>query len=209
MELSTIIMTVASVWGVAVLTPGPNSLVIARMAMGDSFVVAWYTTLGTCTGTICWGVAGFFGISLLFSLAPWVYLALKICGGTYLVWLGLKSLLAGRQSRRSDLAHNEPRAHMAPACAWRLGLITNLTNPKAAAFVTSLFAAALPPEPPLWVGLLCVAVMLSLSLMWYTLLAWMLSGQRSSALYTRGQHWIDRAAGAVFIGFGVRLATGR
>lgn len=208
MDLLAIILTVASIWGVAVLTPGPNSLVIARMAMADSFATAWYTTLGTCTGTVCWGVAGFFGISLLFSLAPWLYLSLKIAGGTYLVFLGVKSLLACRRGRNS-LAEGTPRIHMVPACAWRLGLITNLTNPKAAAFVTSLFAAALPPDPPLWVGLLCVSMMLALSLAWYTLLAWLLSGRRCAAVYKRAQHLIDCCAGAIFIGFGVRLASGR
>lgn len=209
MDMITIIVTVASVWGVAVLTPGPNSLVIARMAMADSFGAAWYTTLGTCTGTVCWGAAGFFGISLVFSLAPWLYLALKVCGGTYLVFLGLKSLRAGRRLRVSTLPKVDLRSCMSPASAWRLGLFTNLTNPKAAAFVTSLFAAVLPTDPPLWVGLLCVGVMLAISLSWYSLLAWMLSGRRGAVAYSRGQLWIDRCAGVVFIGFGVRLATGR
>ncbi len=209
MDLVTIVLTVAGIWGVAVLTPGPNSLVIARMAMADSFRAAWYTTLGTCTGTVCWGAAGFFGISLVFSLAPWLYLALKVCGGAYLVFLGVKSLHAGRRPTARELPPVEPRPHMSPACAWRLGLITNLTNPKAAAFVTSLFAAALPSDPPLWVGPLCVGVMLALSLSWYSLLAWMLSGQRCASFYTQAQHGIDRCAGLIFIGFGVRLATGR
>ncbi|WP_225911679.1 LysE family translocator [Desulfuromonas versatilis] len=203
-----ILLAVAGLWAVAVVTPGPNALVVARIAMAETFAGAWFATLGICSGTICWGAAGFFGISLLFTCAPWLYLGLKVCGGAYLVFLGIRSLAAARRGC-AQLDGESLRRRTAPGDAWRLGLVTNLTNPKTAAFVGSLFAASLPPDPPLWVGLLCIGLMAAISLAWYSLLAWLLSGRRCATAYARGRHWIERCAGLIFIAFGLRLASGR
>jgi threonine/homoserine/homoserine lactone efflux protein len=93
--------------------------------------------------------------------------------------------------------------------AWRAGLVTNLSNPETAAFVTSLFAARVPAAAPIWLGLTSVALMTALTLTWYVAVACLFSSGRFTALYRRGRLWIDRPAGFVFIAFGTRLALDR
>ncbi len=76
-------------------------------------------------------------------------------------------------------------------------------------FVASIFAAAMPSEPPLMLGLAAIAVMVALSLSWYALVACLFTTRRLSAAYARGRRWIDRIAGAIFILFGARLIASR
>ncbi|MEZ5581757.1 MAG: LysE family transporter [Candidatus Competibacteraceae bacterium] len=173
------------------------------MALAQSRFFALLTVSGISTGTALWGFAGFFGITVLFAAAPWLFLVIKLLGGIYLLYLGFKLIASSFQSLR-----NTPMPTvrgLRPFSAWRLGLVTNLANPKTAVFVSSLFAAVLPPSPSVELGLMSVALMTTLSLAWYALVACLFSTPRFSELYRRGRRWVDRTAGAVFMGFGAHL----
>jgi RhtB (resistance to homoserine/threonine) family protein len=199
--------SVAAIWTVAVVTPGPNFFLTVRTALGRSRPAALWNVLGIACGTVTWGLCGFFGLTLLFRAAPWLFGTLKLAGGGYLIYLGLK-LIGGSLATPAEDAH----AIDAPAgavAAWRAGLLTNLSNPKTAAFVTSLFAASMPAVAPVWLGLASVALMTSLSLAWYAAVACLFSIPRCTRFYRRARRWIDRSAGLIFIGFGARLAADR
>ena len=204
---ATILLSVAGIWTLAVVTPGPNFFLTAQTAVSRSRSAALWGVLGIACGTVIWGLCGFLGIAILFRTVPWVYGILKLAGGGYLIYRGLKLL---KQSW-GDQKHI-PWLKIAPPSAmqaWRSGLLTNLSNPKSAAFVTSLFAASMPAGAPLWLGLSSVALMAALSLIWYCAVACLLSLEPMMIVYRNGRRWIDRTAGALFIVFGARLATDR
>lgn len=92
---------------------------------------------------------------------------------------------------------------------YRRGLLTNLTNPKTAMFITSLFAATLPSHTSYVLGLMSVLLMVLISFLWYTSVAYLFSLNQFRDIYRRMSLWIERCAGLVFIGFGVKLATSR
>jgi len=193
------ITTVAAMWLVAVAIPGPNFFVVARMAAGRSRREALATVAAIGIGSLCWGLAGLFGMHALFALAPWLYGGLKLLGAVYLTCIGGR-IIAG--SFRPEPA--TPAA--ASGAAFRLGLMTSLSNPKSALLVASLFTAALPPGAPLSVGLWTVAEMVVISLAWSATLACVISTHTVATLFRRFRTWIDRCAGAIFIAFGARLA---
>ncbi len=89
------------------------------------------------------------------------------------------------------------------------GFLTSISNPKTALFVAALFAAILPRDAPLAVGLAAAAEMVAISLAWYSLVVCLLSTRAASAAYLRGRRWVDRGAGALFSGFGARLLLDR
>lgn len=210
------LFSIAAVWGIAAATPGPNFFVTLRSVMaqshsqsqGQSRGHGFAAVGGIVTGTAIWGLAGFFGISTLFALAPWLYAGLKIVGGAYLVYLGLR-LIAGSFRKAPRAAAPAVSAGPGGWAAWRLGLLTNLSNPKTAAFVTSLFASTLPAEPGISLGLMAVAVMTGVSLAWYGSVAWIFATPRMTRLYARAAHLIDRLAGGIFVLFGAKLALDR
>lgn len=201
------LVSVASLWTVAVITPGPNFFLTVRTALGQSRLAAFGNVSGSACGTVVWGLCGFFGLALLFQAAPWLYGTLKLLGGIYLIYLGFQ--LVSRRSTHSLSAEDPTIAPTGIFSAWRRGLLTNLANPKTAAFVTSLFAASMPADAPVWLGLTSVIVMTMLSIAWYAAVAFMFSTPQFAGLYQRGQHWVDRLAGMVFMTFGARLVVDR
>ena len=203
---TAVLLSVAGIWTLAVVTPGPNLFQTIQMALGQSRPAALWNVLGIACGAVIWGLCGFFGIALLFRTAPWLHGTLKLLGGGYLIYLGLKLL---RQRSNPPTATTVMVAPSRAIAAWRAGLLTNLANPKTAAFVTSLFAASLPAAAPLWLGLTSVALMVALSMTWYAAVACLFSTGRFTTLYRRGRLWIDRSAGLIFIAFGTRLALDR
>jgi RhtB (resistance to homoserine/threonine) family protein len=203
----SVLAAIAVLWSAATLVPGPDFLVTTRVALTNSRRVGLRTVFGVACGTCVWGLAGFFGIHVLFLAAPWLYVALKLCGGAYLVWLGIRLLLESFTHGTADQSGARPR--LSEARAFRLGLVTNIANPKAALFTASLFAATLPADPPVTLGFAAAALMTLIALSWYGVVTCVLTAPRAARAFGRLRRWIDRAAGLAFIGFGTMLAVER
>jgi threonine/homoserine/homoserine lactone efflux protein len=162
-----------------------------------------FVVLGTCTGTVIWSIAGYFGIAYLFTIAPWIYTTLKMVGGSYLIYLGIKLIISLFKSKTK--LNTQEHCSQSPFLNWWKGLITNLSNPKTAMFITSLFASVLPKEPSILIGISSVILMASISLIWYSFVVFLFSSQRFKKSYKRIQNWIQGFAGVVFLIFGLKL----
>ena len=84
------LLSLALLWSVAVITPGPNFFTTAQLAAGCSRRHGLFAALGVASGTLLWGLAGGLGIKSLFSAAPALFVLFKVAGGCYLIYLGLK-----------------------------------------------------------------------------------------------------------------------
>ncbi len=198
----SLLAAVAAIWGVAVVTPGPNFLVAARVAAVRSRAEGLGVVAGIGLGTTVWGLAGFFGVHAMFAFAPWLYEALTLAGAGYLVVVGARII-------RGSFAPAATQQQRTAGPAFRLGLLTSLSHPKSALFVASLFAGLMPMGAPLGDGLAAVAEMVAISLAWYAAVVLLLTTRRAAAAFARAARWIDRAAGAVFVAFGVALIARR
>jgi threonine/homoserine/homoserine lactone efflux protein len=206
--VTAFLLSVATIWGVACITPGPNTLLVIRYCLTAPRRVAIVAASGTITGTLCWGLAGWLGINILFQTAPFAYLALKIVGGLYLLYLGARIFLDLRRAQpAADM--DTGRIQVPLATAYRMGLATNLANPKSALFVASLFAATMPAGTPFLYGMAAIAVMVSLSTLYYTALVALITHRKVAAAYLRARKKIDIAVGMVFVGFGTKLLLSR
>jgi threonine/homoserine/homoserine lactone efflux protein len=201
-----VLLTIALLWFATAVAPGPNFVVTTRTALLNDRLTGIQTALGIACGTVLWGLAGFFGIHALFVMAPWLYLALKIGGSAYLIVLGVQYLLHSFRREPPPTARLRP---MSTHSAILLGMITSLANPQTALSTASLFAATLPPEPSLALGLGAVAVMTTVAIVWYSLVACVLTLRPAASAFTRMRRWIDRIAGLAFLAFGTKLALER
>jgi len=180
-----ILLSVVSIWSIAVITPGPNFFITAQTAARHSRLAGMFIVLGTCTGTIVWSMAGYFGIAYLFIAAPWIYTTLKVAGGSYIVYLGIAVIISSNKSNpESDIQQENSQSNF---INWRKGLITNLSNPKTAMFITSLFASVLPKEPTIFMGILIVTLMVAISLIWYSFIVFIFSSKKFSGYYNQMQ----------------------
>jgi threonine efflux protein len=199
------LLSVATLWVFSVLSPGPNFLMIVRLSIVRSRREGLQAVAGIGTGTAIWGAAGCFGVQALFLAAPWTYLTLKIAGAAYLIFAGTQFLW---QSRRRPADANSGTVHFGPQLSpFRLGLLTTLANPWSAVSVASIFATTMPSDPSLVLSCSVTAVMVTMSVTWYALVAWMFTVPFLAAGYRRLRQWIDRIAGACLVLFGLKLAV--
>lgn len=203
MDYLSILVSIALIWGGAALIPGPDFIVIVQATTSNSRLHGTAAVLGIATGTIVWGMAGFFGISTLFTLVPWLYVALKMLGGAYLIYLGARLIKQSSQSKMEPM-HFGTSERLARV--WLRGLLTNLSNPKTAVFVASIFAVTLPAEPSTSLGLMVVLLTTSISLIWYSIVAYLFASTAVVRAYKRGAKLVDRMTGGLFILFGTKLA---
>lgn len=122
----------------AQLSPGPNLLAVAGVALGQGRLPAVAAALGVATGATLWVVSLVLGISALFKVYPVLIILLQLFGGSYFVYLGfdaLKSAIGG-----GAMVIGSHGGVMTLGTAFRTGLLVVLTNPKAAIMWASIVA---------------------------------------------------------------------
>ena len=207
-----ILAPVAVLWAMAAVSPGPNFVMTAQLAITRSRRDGLMAVAGIGVGTVIWGFAGCFGVQALFVAAPWLYAGLKLAGAAYLVGMGLRLIWQSFGTRgASDGPSDASGGQATPRrrSAFVLGLVTTIANPRSAVSVASIFATTMPAEPPLGLSVMVIAVMVAVSVAWYTTVALLFTLGGLAGAYRRGRRWIDRITGACFVAFGARLAIER
>lgn len=176
----------------AMLSPGPNVLVVTQTAASRTHRAGVLVALGIATGAAIWSGAALLGLSVLFARVAGLYGALKLVGSIYLLYLGFK--LWRGAGRPLILSTGDRATTQTDWQAYRLGLLTNLTNPKALVFYGSIFAALLTPDLPAWVKIAAFAIIVANSTIWHGALACFFSTESAQQFYQRVKGWIDRSA---------------
>jgi threonine/homoserine/homoserine lactone efflux protein len=192
-----------------VLSPGPSFVMAARTAVARSRADGLALALGLALGATLIAAMCLAGLSAVLHAVPALYVLLKVLGGLYLAWLawqiwksapqpldmtGLDQASAG-QIKKQRIA------------SFRLGVITQISNPKAAVVYGSVFAALLPAEFPLMGSLLVAAGVFVMEFGWMSTVVLVLSSSAPLAAYMRGKTAIDRAAAGVMGLLAARLIS--
>ena len=202
MEYLALIAAILLVDLLALVSPGPNFVLVSSAAVSQSRKHAIWTAGGIATGSFAWAAAAALGIVSVFEVFPLLGLILKVVGVAYLLYLGVKLLRSNGfqpQERRDQNAPSEATGY------WR-GFLVNMTNPKSAAYYASVFAAFLTPEMPLWVLIVLVSAIALMSLAWHVSLAVGFSAAPIQARYILVSKYVDRLCGAFLVLLGLRLA---
>jgi threonine/homoserine/homoserine lactone efflux protein len=186
------------------MSPGPSFLMVARTAIARSRAAGLAAALGMGVGGVLFAAAALAGLHVVLTAVPWLYFALRILGGAYLVFIGVMIWRGARAPLRIGGGESVERT----GGAFWLALLTQISNPKTAVVYASVFAALLPPEVPLWAMLALPLVIFAIEAGWYAIVALALSAPSPRAGYLRFKLWIDRAAGAVMALLGLRLILG-
>lgn len=197
---------VAAVLTLLLLTvlPGPDVAVVTRLALSQGRAGALRGSLGIVCGLLAWGLLTVAGLAALLAASATAYAVVKYVGAGYLVVLGLQALWRSRTAAADTATGAPPPA----GAAFRVGLVSNLLNPKIAVFYTGLLPALVPPGAPHVVTLsgLVLAHCL-LALVWLGAYAALLVRASAYLQRPRVRRLLDRVTGVVLIGFGVRVAA--
>lgn len=187
------------------MSPGPSFVHVVRISVSKSRQHGLFTALGTGTGAAILGLLAVMGLQAVLLAVPSAYLILKIGGGLYLLWLAYKILKHAKEPVDVDQAD---KPMMSYAQAYRLGLLTQLSNPKTAVVLASIFTALLPKEIPTYYYVVLPVVCFVIDAGWYTLVTLLFSLAKPRALYLKTKTIIDRLAGGVITILGLKLIFG-
>jgi threonine/homoserine/homoserine lactone efflux protein len=204
----------AAFLGVAVLvivTPGPDTALTVRNTLLRGRAAGLATAVGVVCGQATWAIATSAGVAALLRASEPAFVAVKVAGAVYLVYLGGQAIVAALRGSREPPA-SAPRAPAArspartKAIAVRQGLVSNLTNPKMAAFFPSLLPQFAGGDSSFAALLVLGLVFCSLTLAWLS--AYAIAVARLGALLRRRsiRRALEGVTGVALIALGLRLA---
>ena len=187
------------------IMPGPDSLLIMTRSATQGWRAGVAASLGIGAGTMVHIFAAALGLSAVLSTSATAFTVVKLVGAAYILYLAVGLL-------RSRKAAGETKAPALAALPYRKifaqGFLTNVLNPKVALFFLAFVPQFIAPDASdktgafLALGILFNVNSIPVNTGWALAAAWM--ARRESV--QRSLRWLDRVAGLMFIGFGLRLA---
>ncbi|MBG9389299.1 LysE family translocator [Caenimonas aquaedulcis] len=191
------------------LTPGPDVLYIVTNALRSGARAGLVAGLGITAGCFVHVFAAAIGVSALLATSATAFTVLKYIGAAYLLWIGVKILLAKAPAQEPDVAAlaaaGKPRELKSIFAG---GFLTNVLNPKVALFFLAFVPQFIAPDADnkalafVLLGVIFNLNSIPVNSGWALAAAWM---ARSGSV-RRGMHWLDKAAACMFIAFGLKLA---
>ena len=181
-----------------IVTPGQDTALTIRNTLLGGRRAGVRTAAGVAAGQATWTLVASAGVVALLRASEPAFVALRLLGAAYLVYLGLQLLLRRGEARPRAGGGGSSRR------AFRQGLLSNLGNPKMAVFFTSL----LPQFGSSFTGLVALGlVFCSLTFTWLSGYAWAVARAGDVLRRPRIRRVLDRVTGAVLVAFGLRLAA--
>ena len=192
---------------VLIATPGQDMILVMSRSLSQGAAAGIATAAGVSIGLVGHTVLATLGLGAILRASDWLFVALKLAGAAYLIWLGIQML----RTKAADLASGAATSRPLPRL-FADGVLSNLSNPKVAIFYFAFlpqFVAADATHPTLAIfvlglvfALLTFVVKGPVGLFGGLLSGWLRANP--SAL-----KWIYRSSGAVLLGLGVKLALER
>lgn len=200
MDNAFVLISVFAIFIPALILPGPDFVAVVRSSMTHGTRAGLLTTLGVSIGLCLYATLSLLGLSEILMQYQWLTWAVRLLGGAYLIWLGIKLLRAKPQDVDLDSA-----GRPAGKRAILFGFLVTLTNPKAIVLFASVFATAVTASTPHWLMGVMIALVTASSLLWYSCVSLFMSSGPVIRRFQRARHWIERAAGVCFIGLGGKV----
>jgi len=189
--------------------PGPSTLYAAAQTIARGRRAGWFAALGIHLGGYVHVVAAAAGLAILFDLVPPLYLALKLAGAAYLIWLGVKMCLA-KDTDASDLS--APTGKSAKRAFWE-SVSVEVLNPKTAIFYVAFLPQFADPAAafPIWAQLLILGTVVNLMFSSADAICVLLADRIASLFKTSGaaNGLAQRLGGSILVALGVHLVLDR
>jgi threonine/homoserine/homoserine lactone efflux protein len=182
----------------AILSPGPSIIAASQMALSQGRDRALPYGLGLAFGASLWCLFALFGLAVVFKLYPPLFVAAKILGGIYLLYMAWH-LWRGA------------RAPLPPAARRRFGdgfiggVVLSLSNPKPALFYSAVILTLFPDPSGAMMLAAIYATALVTEVFWYATVTLSMSTQPVRRRYLAAKFWIDTTAAIALAGLAVVL----
>lgn len=204
-----------SVWafltisGIVIMTPGQDTALTVRnsVAAGKGGGIA--TAVGVAAGQMIWAFATSLGLVAVLSASEAIFSAVKLAGAAYLMLLGLQSLRAALKASEPANTQQTPNSiWLSPRKGFLQGVISNLGNPKMAAFFASLLPQFVPAgDSAFWASILLGLIFCTMTFLWLTSYAVFVEKAGKFLRRPRVRRSLEGFTGITLLAFGLRIAT--
>ena len=185
-----------------IVTPGQDTALTIRNTLTRGRRGGVQTAIGVSLGQLVWALSASVGLAALLRASEPAFLALRLAGAAYLLYLGAAALRSAF-TREPEPLHEAPRRRTAPLLQ---GLLSNLGNPKMAVFFTSLLPQFAPHGS--FATLLALgAVFCTMTLLWLSVYALVVAKAGSLLRRSRLRRALEAATGTVLVALGIRVAA--
>ena len=207
MEQLALIATVAIIHLLALISPGPDFFVTVKNSLSYSRRTGIFTAIGVGLGIGVHLLYCIAGLAILISKSIIAFNMLKYIGAGYLIYLGVKSIMA--RAEGVEIKRKEKKKDIARFSASREGFLTNVLNPKATVYFLSLFTLVLSPEMPSVTLAILSAIMIAMTALWFCLVAVFFTQKKVVSVYSRSQSLFNKAFGGILIALGIKMVLVR
>ena len=192
------------------IAPGPDSVLVMTRSASQGWRAGSAATLGIGAGVCVHVLAAALGLSALLAASSWGFTLVKWVGAAYLVYMGLQMLLARRRGEPpADVTEPTPAATLSYRQIFAQGFLTNVLNPKVALFFLAFVPQFIAPDAPhKALAFIVLGSIFNINgMLWCQALA-LFTALASRRLRLGGAlaQWLQRAIGALFLSFGLKLA---
>lgn len=189
----------------AAISPGPDFAMVIKNAIFLNRRSAIFTALGVSCSLLIHSIYAILGLAIVISHSLLLFSLIKYAGAAYLIYIGIKSLLA--EQTISGINANSVHQKINGSQAFLQGLLCNLLNPKAIMFILAFFTLIVKPSVSL-IAQFGFGIEIGLiHFVWFSCLAVMITHERVRTSLTKIQHHIIKLMGIILIGFGARIAS--
>lgn len=199
----TAFLAVATLLTAGAISPGPAVLMSARTGVTEGLRTGFFLAVGIGFGAVFWALLALSGLALLFQVAPTLLWVFKIAGGLYLIWMAW-GMWRHAPEPLANITDAPPRSALS---ALRLGLYTQLSNPKPAVLLSAVFIGTVPPGTPSWVLAALLIYLFCVETGWNTIVARIFSFQTTRRAYIGAKTHIDRGFGGLLALLGLKIAA--
>lgn len=193
-----------------IVTPGPDMALVMRNALRGGRTAAVATGWGVVAGLVVWTLAASVGLATLLVASEPAFVAVKLVGAAYLIYLGTQALWSARRAggQHESLSDQSGGRRTSALKAARQGLLCNLGNPKAGVIFTSFLPQFLPEGGASFSALLLLGLIFcTLGFLWLTFYATVVARLGDVLRRPRIRRTIEALTGGVLIALGLRLTT--
>lgn len=196
-------LAVAALLTMGAVSPGPAVLMSARTGVTEGLRTGFFLAMGIGLGAVIWATLALSGLAALFKIAPALLWAFKIAGGLYLIWMAVQMWRHAAEPL-PDTTGQPPRSALS---AFRLGIVTQLSNPKPAVVLSAIFIGTIPPGTPIWVLVALLSFLFTVETLWNTLVARIFSLPATRRAYVGAKSTMDRTFGGLLALLGAKIAA--
>ncbi len=188
----------------AAISPGPDFAIVTKNSLCYSRRAGIFTAAGVSASLIFHASYCLLGLALIISKSLLLFSVIKYIGAGYLIYLGIKGLIAKR-SEQVHYAATRAR-YFSPLRAFTQGFLCNALNPKAILFLLAFFTLIIKPGTPIYWQIIYTLEIAIIHLIWFSLLAIFLTHKIVQHKLSVVQHAITKVLGGFLVACGVRVA---